>query len=108
MEKKQHSKNFVQQFNQLYLKQLQERQESVKANEVGALFDRYQEKNAAATSKDQKKKVVEQILLALPLWLITLTPPDGMTALEYVKCITDIDEELQIISERVKSSFDLH
>jgi hypothetical protein len=98
---------FMQQFNQLYIQQLQGRQELVKSNEVGALYDRYLNKNKERSSKTAQKKILEQILLALPLWLITLPPPENLSPLDYIKFITEIDEDLQAVHDRIKTSFDL-
>lgn len=90
-------------FDQCFLSQLQERQQHIKKAEVGSLFDKY--KSVQGTSKASQQKMLAQIMLALPLWLMTLPKPANQ--LDYIKCLTEIDEDLQLLLQRVQRSFDL-
>lgn len=93
----------AQMFDQQLLAELQNRQQALKKAEVGALFDKY--KAAQTTNKASQQKMLEQIMLALPLWLLTLPKPTA--SLDYIKCMSEIDEDLQIILRRVRRSFEL-
>lgn len=97
------SDQLAQMFDQRYLTDLQDRQQVLKKAEVGALFDKY--KGAQTTTKASRQKMLEQIMLALPLWLMTLPKPSD--AMDYVRCMTDIDEDLQSALRRIRRSFDL-
>jgi hypothetical protein len=107
MQAKQPNNTLAHLFDQNYLAELQERQQLLKKAEVGTLFDKYKSYNEQNTTKVSHKKMLEQILLGLPLWLITLPKPDNCNQLDYIKCMTELDEELQCICARIQRSFNL-
>ena len=94
-----------QMFDQQFLADLQNKQKIIKKSEVGALFDKYKANTAQSNGKAAQQKMLEQIILALPLWLLTLQKP--IDQLAYIKCMTEIEEDLQSILNRVRSSFEL-
>jgi hypothetical protein len=97
------SEQLAQIFDQQFLTELQDRQQVLKKSEVGALFDKY--KGAQTTTKASQQKMLEQIMLALPLWLMTLPKPAG--TMDYIRCMTEIDEDLQSALRRIRRSFEL-
>jgi hypothetical protein len=97
--------SFVTTFQQLYLQELQQRQIHVKPNEIGALFDKYKEKHTS--TKEHANKTLEQILLSLPLWIISQEKPSHLSATDYVRFVNNIDDEILVLRELLKTSFNL-
>ena len=97
--------SLLQMFDQQLLTELQTRQKVIKKGEVGALFDKYKAHSEQNNNKIAQQKMLEQIILALPLWLLTLPKPANQ--LDYIKCLTEIDDDLQSLLVRVRRSFEL-
>jgi len=96
---------FVNTFQQLYLQELHQRQTYVKPDEIGMLYDRYKEKHAGP--KDHAQKTLEQILLALPLWLISQGKPSQLSPTDYIRFINSIDDEMRVLRDLLRTSFNL-
>jgi len=95
----------LQMFDQQFLAELQNKQTVMKKSEVGALFDKYKAHSAEKNTKAAQQKMLEQIILALPLWLLTLPKPSKQ--MDYIKCMTEVEEDLQSLLNRVRQSFEL-
>ena len=99
------SSAFVSTFKQLYLQELQSRQTQVTPSEVGALYDKYKEKHA--NPKEHAPKTLEQILLALPLWLVSQDKPSHLSQTEYIRLVNSVEEEMLVVHELLKTSFNI-
>lgn len=91
------SDSFISEFKQLYLSDLQKELKYVQPSEFGSLYDRYKLKHSGDPSKEYSKKTIEQILIALPLWILSQDRPDDMSETQYIRTMHEIGEELKIL-----------
>lgn len=97
--------DIVPQFQEVYLRYLQENQNFLHPSEFKDLYERYLARNAEPSSSAAQQKILEQIMLAIPLWLLTRPPAGNVSSLEYIRLIHDISDDLLAIHTRIKSSF---
>ena len=95
----------IPQFRELYLRYLQEKQVTLQPSEFKGLYARYLARNTEHPASPAQEKILEQIMLGIPLWLLSQQCPENLSQLAYIRLVNDISDDLLVIHTRIRSSF---
>jgi hypothetical protein len=93
----------IESFKQIMLSDIQNTQVYIRPEEVGVLYNQYKARHTSAQINSMK--TLEQILIGLPLWLLSQQKPSHQSDIDFIRTILQIQEELSHIAELLESLF---
>jgi hypothetical protein len=80
-------------FQQLQLADLQRKLLHLSPEELAQLRDRYK----AQHEKFRRDRTLEQVLIAIPLWILTQRKPDHMSEVDYMRLALNVQDTVETL-----------